>query len=322
VEVEGALPGATIEIYEAGTSNLLGSATAASAEPQWVGSLNLGSVGRIEAKVSLASGAHAVSTAVDVIAAPATPSQPLISRPTRACATHVGVHTVPGATVEVTFKNQVLPVVIANRRAIIVPLPNAAATNDPIQARQRICSSAFGPMDMLNVEAAPNPLPAPIFPPQREGESSLRVHNLTGGATMELFEFGGSTPLWSHPSWPFDNITFARQLMAGERFTMTQTLCGQPVTTVHSDFDGVGPCPNGVEPPVVVPPAAGDEILVLGQAVPGAIVHVWRNGSYLVSGTGTIIRLGVTLVAGDLVTVSLNLGACAGDVGTTWTVQP
>ena len=321
VFVSGALAGTTLEIWEVGGIAPMASTSVASADTQRLGPVTLTHGMILEAKVILGTAPPVSSASAEVQPPPQSGPRPRLARPIHECATHIGVFKERGATVRITHNGTALPDVTSNDNWAILPLDQAVSSGDDFTAEQDVCGSGFGQADTQMAGTVPTTIPVPVFRDARAGQDLVTVSRLTTGAMMSLLEQSTSSNLWSHPSFPFSSVTFDREVKTTDRYVMEQTVCGVTHTTLAPEGHARD-CGSGPEPPEIVPPFDGDTYLVVADAVPGAVYHVWVNGALTVSGTGSVIHLGAPLAAGDLVTVSKDLGTCRGSEGVNWIVQP
>lgn len=96
--------------------------------------------------------------------------------------------------------------------------------------------------------------------------------------------------------------------VAGEKFTVTQTLCTEsnpgPTTTVED-------C-SAMPAPVIKPPLPGDTKIFVIDQIPGAEILVFASGQEIGHSSGSVINLSRALNDGETVIVVQRLGKCTG----------
>ncbi len=96
--------------------------------------------------------------------------------------------------------------------------------------------------------------------------------------------------------------------MAGQQFSVTQTLCKEsdpgPPTTV-------GDC-DAMPAPIIKPPLPGDTKIIVVEQIPGAEILVFANGEEVGHSSGSVINLSRALNDGETVIVEQRLGKCTG----------
>ncbi|MEM9191442.1 MAG: hypothetical protein AAGF12_19880 [Myxococcota bacterium] len=242
---------------------------------------------------------------------PAPQIQPFL---THECGRSIAVSHVPGAILEVTRAGN--PTTVTSGSGIGYTRAFADAefsVGDQIVVQQFLCGDASDPSDpALVADPEPVPMPPLSLEPEAfyEGQELVTIRNVEAGAEHSLTSSLG--PVSTIGSWPFlihSNHDIAavlgRPIQVGESFELKQWLCESESTVVSSN---ALPC-SSLPAPEIVPPLAGEEIIRMSRAVPGAIIRVWSTTEEIGDGGGDVINVR-PLVAGETIRVMQSLGSC------------
>ena len=328
VEVDGVIPGTTLEVVSA-----MGAGSIGSASPTEAGKISISLTSSLTAsdtlKVEVYRGAtyFGDSNSREVLAPPTeAPSRPTIAGPVHQCATRLGVYKIRGARVTMS-RNGGTPSSVQNDDDFAIfnlgtPV-QAGPSPDEFEVTQSVCGSPQSAPAVAVATVLQGPIPRPRFPDRiYAGQENIDIFGLTTGADVELWNSTVTGAVWTINSWPFSGV---RASTGGVTQTslvwIKQRLCSTVWTEAFMEPESAVGCSPGAPPPDVAPPQAGDVLIIVTDLIPGGVAHLWINGAYVASTGGPIISLPAPLVAGDVVVVSQSVGNCSGERGVSWLIQ-
>ncbi|MFY9611180.1 MAG: hypothetical protein WAU45_21540 [Blastocatellia bacterium] len=243
---------------------------------------------------------------------PAGPPRPVINpAPVFECGIRTGVgNLLAGGNVWITADGTEVGRVDGCNPQQGVNVSPAYSLNQRVRAWFELCKDASPPSVEEITQNPPAPLPAPGFDPIAEGGEQLVINNIVNGAAVTLLRNGvnqGTWGCWGGRLQVGLNPTFS----AGDVFTATQKMCpGDPESPPGTGT--VIPC-SSLPAPHIGPVQAGDTLIIITSAAPGATIKVWVNGVHVATGSAPVVLLGgTTLKLGDIIHVVQDLPGCKG----------
>jgi len=235
------------------------------------------------------------------------------------CASVIAVRNVPGATITV-YSNGGVPRSTGTSTGWTAIGPGKApfVIGDEFTAEQSLCSDSSKLSAGIKAVAAPGSMPAPTLDPSQTfpGQQLVNFGSLTNGSVTTVGVSGLPAGKFSTPiSWlPEYNLAseIGRSLISGDVITAQQKLCvaGPEIKTPPT-----GKC-DELPAPRIFTPIAGNNFVVVWQAIPGARIHVYDAASIEIGdGSGDIIWLSRALTASDVLTVVQQVGECTSKAG-------
>ena len=236
------------------------------------------------------------------------------------CGNSVAVRHVPGAKITV-YSNGSDPRSRSTSTgwSAITPDTNPFSIGDTFTAEISLCEDTSPLSTGQSAVAEPSTIPAPTFNPPAifAGQELVTVETLLNGSKTTVAEanFGVlssfSTPISWYPN--YDVATkLNRPLSTGDQLLASQTLCSSGPEIVTPRAQDCQELP----PPRIRTPIVGETYVVVIDKIPGARIHVYDAANIEIGdGSGNIITLSRTLVAGDVVTVVQQVGECTSQNG-------
>ena len=161
---------------------------------------------------------------------------------------------------------------------------------------------------------APANIPAPKFEPEEPwaGQELVNVFDLLHGAltTVAINGFGTVAEFSTGITYK-ENVDiesgYGQPVQNGDSLEVIQDLCkvGDPTRS-----DPARPC-ESIPAPRIKDPYVGQSQVIVTSAIPGARIFVYEEGGEeLGDGSGSVIALGRSLVAGDVLVVRQRIGSC------------
>jgi hypothetical protein len=226
------------------------------------------------------------------------------------CASRIRIQHVPGANVTVsTDGGSPVGRSTAHRYAIRQPQGAPFTVGMSFVATDELCGDESPPSAPVAAGKAPEFMPAPTFDPPEifEGQELVTLATLVRGATTELSD---GTSAWSTDSWPavrYTHFDLGGPLRDGASLSAEQELC-KPSPPVQS--------PKTLEcdelsAPRLEPPRAGQDLVVVAEAVPGATIRIYDAADIEVGdGSGVVVGLSRELISSDVLRAVQQVGAC------------
>ena len=351
VTVEGALPGATLELWKKGESpekDVLLFQTVATGSPDGT-VLEVKKPFEVGDKLEvhhIYQGQPSDPVTVDVLDPDVVfpgelPAPTIAPRPIYQCATTVAVQNIPGATVAL-YKSESTSGGFARSRE-----SNGASTafrmdtngpfdiGDSFMARQQLCDRVSPFSEEAPVVSAPTTLSPITFDPPVDGQRFLALRGIVQGSGVSLDRTNPPMTLLDVASHPYRRLTKDLKLTplgaasAGDQFLAQQSLCKMQSNQTHGVT--VQACDQDYLDdfyPSVVPPWGGQEVVVVTQAVPGAVIRVFRavgtnydDAVEIGNSTSLAVPLSEALVAGDGLLITQQLESCMPSFALSITVQ-
>ncbi|MGI9293990.1 MAG: hypothetical protein ACR2PS_08405, partial [Pseudomonadales bacterium] len=196
---------------------------------------------------------------------------------------------------------------------------------DEFTASIGLCADSSPISDKETAVSAPAAVNAPTLNPQQTyiGQELVNIENILHGAWVDMGEasFGDFGKFSTPVSWHNEYDVAAKlgaPISAGEQLYVGQTLCDKGPTTETPPADRCEDIPA----PKIRIPLHGEDFVIVTESVPGARIHVFDASNIeLGDGSGSIIALNRTLVAGEQITVTQSIGDCKGRYGYKVTVR-
>lgn len=233
------------------------------------------------------------------------------------CANVIAVKHVPGAIFTI-YTDGANPSSGSGSTGYTMGWPSGApfTTAMKFTVEQSLCASKSGLTEPVSPVTAPSTLPSVAFDPNTiyVGQELLQLSSITYGAKVIITE---STTPWNGSvqtpiSWfpDYDIATrLGRPLQSGDNVSAVQELCGrvsvwdQPRSKLH-DCERFPGCR-------IEAPRAGNSYVLPYDHLPGARIRVYDSGGNEIGdGSGTVINLTRTLVAGETISITHTIGEC------------
>ena len=246
---------------------------------------------------------------------PAGPPRPeLFPLPVHGCGTRVGVgNLLVGSNVGVEANGSQVGQVSGAANPQGVNVSPAFSNGQVVRAFTELCGNVAPPSAVATAVAAPLPLPAPTIDNVYETQQQLVVRGVVNGATITLSRNGA--PIANSSCWGGSITMSGITAAANDEFSATQQLCpGDPSSDPGKTT--TQPC-SAIPAPKVGPVQAGDITITVTNYVPGGVIDIYVNLVNHGFGSGPVIVLDATLVAGDLVHVGQSIPkGCTGSTMT------
>jgi hypothetical protein len=196
-------------------------------------------------------------------------------------------------------------------------LPPAGAPfglNDKFQAEYRMCSDVSPKSNEESAVAAPSTIPTPALDPPTvfQGQELVTVTNLLNGAQTKVTEGSGagSVSFSTAVDW-MPNIDIAAAiggpLASGQALTVESKLCA---SAPRIKTAGAKSCEE-IPAPAIQQPFVGQSAVTVTAAIPGARILVYDQAlDEIGDGSGGLVPLSRSLVAGDVLLVVQRVGQC------------
>lgn len=307
LRVGGLLPGATVQVLDAGT--LLGERPAPISAIQVGISPPLGTGRVITAhQVSCGSpGPESTGITVEpVFQRELVPAAPEIEGPLFACQEIVTIHgCLPGARVELFLDGARKSTGCASGATTTRRIENGLSPGTAVTVRQSLCDGTFvSPFSEPVIAGPADDLPRPVVhEPLYAGSTRVRIGLLVPGSTVRV-EVSGEGVGWASAGAATEWINVDPPLQAGQKVRARVELCGVEKESLPVL---VGQGPRTLAPPKIAEPllACGLNVRVL-SCYPGADITVYAEdggntvevGSGVASGDGVLVPVTPVLKAG------------------------
>jgi hypothetical protein len=248
------------------------------------------------------------------------PPPTITPTPIYECATKIAVHNAPGATIEVlktdTNNKGWTRTRTSGTSHSWMDLSDQGPFDigDAFVATQTICNDESDPSPGVVASAAPDTIDPIAIAPPIVGQHVLKMTSIVQGARVTLDELP-SLSIVDVASWPFRHLrldltnTVLGPVSANDQLSARQELCGQ--WAGKSQSVQVLACDNDTLEtfvPEIAPAHAGNDHIVVIDAVPGALMRVFDAGPVeLGNGGGPVVHLSRPLVKGETILVTQQL---------------
>jgi hypothetical protein len=237
------------------------------------------------------------------------------------CAETIAVQHVPGAKLTV-YSDGGDPRTISTSTGYSVGYPARVpfTVGEEFTAEISLCGDKSPLSAPQRAVGAPATMPAPAFDPPETyvGQELLTLTSLVNGAFTKVSEAsaGGLGEIYSWPvSWypNYDVATpLGHPLLSGETIYASQRLCS---SGPENKTPPARRC-EALPPPIVSTPVAGQDFVVVNDAVPGASVRVYDAGGVEIGdGAAPVVVLRRALTGSDVITVVQQVGECTSRTG-------
>jgi hypothetical protein len=245
---------------------------------------------------------------------PAGPPRPVINpAPVFECGIRTGVgNLLAGGNVWITADGAEVGRVDGCNPQQGVNVAPAYGLNQRVRAWFELCKDPSPPSVEEVTQNPPSPLPAPGFDPIFEGGEQLIINNIVNGAAVTLLRNGVNQGTWG--CWGGGlQLGLNPVFTTTDVFTATQRMCpGNPDSPPGTGT--VMPC-SSLPAPQIGPVQAGDTLIIVTSAAPGATIKVWVNSVQVATGSAPIVILGGTVLKlGDVIHVVQDLLGCKGQM--------
>lgn len=330
VVVRNFIPGATLQVFEAGNPAPIGSKQSWLSDGQNIEVSIAFTVGqRITARQVFDGATSDPSNEVTVTSHtddyPTGLPQPRIELlPLVACGRAIAIADVPPGAVARVFAENPLPppgggfapaVEIGNLTdfpyTFVVPFVEGAR----VWVQTSLCAATSLPSAVTIVQATPPSLPAPGLDPVHEGVNIATVRGAGGGelghgAVLDVFSSAEPPPNRTGgqptPGYGGQQV-FINPASGTANFWAKQSLCA--AISPDSPHTPVVPC-SALPPARIRPPLPGDTQVEVIEYVPGARILVFANGVEVGDSGPPFVNLSRPLADGEVITVVQRIGSC------------